>query len=257
MYLPLPLPIDPLLLVVCATLGFAVVGSVHAESSGRDDMEEATVEFVADVSGGNEALSLKARMAFEQPDRRPEASGFYLSDDVSDEEIGFRTAITALAGAGHIFDFEDKYANEMLYLLVRNETVLPDPGALSRQTRKFADQLSDLDDEPARREPATAIRFEASAREIEALAASQGRYLLSLDLGGGDTHFIIPVDRKTYVKWRDVAFGPDLAVTAVAWSLIWESIAYTVFDTEGTLAYEAPTLRRLEDRRSQPSTQGM
>ena len=50
--------------------------------------------------------------------------------------------------------------------------------------------------------------------------------------------------------WRNVDFGHDLAVTGVAWSLIWESIADYVFDTEGSLPYEAPTLRRLEDKQA-------
>ena len=229
-------------------VALALATCVSAEEPEASQLETATLEFVADVSGGDEALAGRVRAAFAKPDRSPEVSGFYLSDDVSDGEVGFRTAITALSGAGHVYDFEDKYANEMLYLLLRNEKVLPDSKAVDRKTRKLIDELSNLFEEPARDEPAMASRFEAAARELEARAAEQGRYLLSLDLGGGDSHFIVPVDEVAFGKWRNVAFGPDLAVTGVSWPLIWESIALYVFDTEGSLAYEAPTLRSLEDR---------
>ena len=71
------------------------------------------------------------------PARSPEAAGFYLSDDVSDFEVSFRTAIHLLSQGGYLLDFEDKYANEMLYLVAEDRSIFPNGAGLSRENRDF------------------------------------------------------------------------------------------------------------------------
>jgi len=192
-----------------------------------DVIKEAALQFAHDISQNNQAVLARVRQAFDNPSRDPATVGFALSEDVSDFEVAFRTAVTALSESNYVLAYENKYANELLSSMATNQTIFPAGAELNPQIEQYIEQLSygielgpdDFElDEPI---------FAEAVNTLEKNANANGVYFLELNLG---------------------SIQQELAVERLTWATIWDDIAYNIYDTDtynlpGILEYQKPVYR--------------
>ncbi len=221
-----------------------------SDAQRADDLKarRAALAFASDISDDDPQVIARVNAAFANPRRDPEVVGFYLDDDVSDFEVAFRTAVTALNDRNFVIAFENKYANELLASMLKNDRIFPDGVDVNQQIGQYIEQLAfgmelgpdDVElDEPI---------FAEAVEAIETGANSNGVYFLELNLGSSNTRFIIPTSQTNYERWLNVAFDQELAVEKLTWATVWDDIAYNIYDTDtynlpGILTYEKPYYR--------------
>ena len=203
--------------------------------------KEAVIAFARDVGSSEMESLLSLDEIFENLIREPEAVGFYLEGSESDLNIAFRTVITTLVQCGAIRTYEDKYLNEMPYLILEDERLV-NTGAISEDVIGFVEQLSDGEGDNFETLDGIAVGF---LEQVEAVAQENGVYYLYVDFSGGDTLFLVPVGPSVYERWLNVEIEEDLAITAIPWALVWDTIATYTFDETSEVEWVAPTLRRL------------
>lgn len=211
---------------------FATFAASRGLSAGDSSMHDrGLVEFARDFSGNNPALIEKVKRYIAKAPTRIEDIGFYGLEDDTPHRRQWLATVSALADDGHLTPSEDKYSNEFIHVLAQDQQL--DLTGLPEKIRKFWIDIGDREtsSDPSFGKKAAAIYGEATMA-VEALLASRGKALLSIDATDGDTMYFAVVDKTLADKWRGTGFGDsathDGGVRDPMWDRYWSNLQYAV-----------------------------
>ena len=187
-------------------------------------LRDALLSFVRDVTGNDAELIETVRGFTENPPTTLEEIGFYGVENASADERAFRATVSALGQDGTMLLFEDKYIDEMPYLL-------GEQGWISETAAAEADVfLSDVGeahvtmDRPEVTKLA-ADRFADHVAVLERAISAMPHRVLYIDVPVGDTFHLLRVSPAVFEKWSNTLFlrteTSRFAVTAPQWDVYW------------------------------------
>jgi hypothetical protein len=202
------------------------------------EQAERIVQLARDVSGGDEELVGRVRLAMVTPPRTTEEVGWYLDGRENDFENCFRYTVSQLEE--YTTSAEDKYVYEIFedWFGEGRPVPAPPPELVSLLPELFGAPTED--DEPpdsarAAEQAASRIKagFDAACRAVERAFEDAGLRLLNLDTGGGDTLVFVHLPPAVADRWRDTVFGhtyesKELGVRSPMWRAFRYHLSYAL-----------------------------
>ncbi|WP_371224891.1 hypothetical protein [Roseovarius sp. 2305UL8-3] len=198
------------------------------------------ISFARDVSGDDPVIMAKIKTLVETSPTTLEEIGFYGLEGAPAPERTLRGIISALTNAGHLIAIEDKYANELGWVLVDQDLAQADGDEAMLDPGSFFDGV-DWENGAEPDWPGFAVFFVEHIKAIETAVARKGYRLLSVRLPLGDTLYFWAVPDALAETWTNRALYSGvntqpylntplvtISVTKPDWKSYWGVLTYAL-----------------------------